>query len=451
MRVPAIDKLSLGYSFGKDREIVSLIYINYFIIFLFTGIVILLHSNDEVHALITFRYHTIILIGFIELYLIRKHLITLARILILTLTPFLILILPPLGGIFSDEFYFWFPYVPIAISLIPHFILHTSRDRIALIATLAIYFLLTLLIDNYLIYLSDGSELIIPFVMENRFYYNLIPLVIYVFVNLAIGLVFANNFRLEEILTRQQDELVHAEKMASLGIITTGIAHEINNPLNFISGSLHALGTLKNELVQLEEKISPEKKQLLDQIEKIIESSFEGVQRASGIVTSLKFFANPVKEKKTRHDLEQILYPVLLSIEKRIPYNVSLQKNIPAGLQVYCFEEQLQKVIKNILKNAIDAIEGMEVKRPRKIYISATETNGTHTPVTRISIGNNGPPIAEKDIKRIFDPFFTRKDPGKGTGLGMAISYMIVREHGGRIEVRNKDGVVAFDVILPLH
>ena len=249
MQLPSFEKLSLGHRFDRDREIVALVFINYFLILLFLVIVILLHSADEELVLISYRYHFFILICIINLLLIRAQHITLARVLILTLTPILIIILN-------------------------------------------VYFFLGLLIDNYLIFLSDGSETIIPFVMENRFYYNLIPVVIYIFVNLAIGLLFLKNIRYERIMRKQQDDIIQAEKMASLGTFTAGIAHEINNPLNFISGSLHAINTLKSEYMKQEGETSPEKESLMRQMDQIMEGSFEGVKRATDIISSLKFFAS---------------------------------------------------------------------------------------------------------------------------------------------------------------
>jgi len=449
IQLPSIEKLSLGYNFGRDREVVSLIFINYFIIFIFRVIVILLHLKDEVPVLITYRYHAFILLSLFELWLIRKHYITLARILILSLTPFLILILPPLGGVFDDEFYFWFPYVPIALSLIPHFILHTSQNRVALIIVLVIYFLLALFIDDYLIFLSDGSEKIIPVVLENQFYYNLIPLIIYVFVNLAIGLVFAKNFAYEEIMRQQKDELIQAEKMVSLGTLTSGLAHEINNPLNFISGSLHALRTLMDGYVRQEGEVSPEKRLVLDQIATVMDNSFEGVRRASDIITSLEFFANPGKHEKRYHDFEKLLYSVILSIEKRIPYHISLSSKVPPGFKVHCYGEQFQRVLVNVIENAIEAIEETGIKENRTIHVKASEIKRDYIPVSQISISNTGPAIPKKSIKNIFDPFFTLKDEDKRKGLGLAISYIIIKEHKGTIKARNEKGMVVFDISLP--
>ena len=450
IEIPSLKGLSLGYKFDRDRETVALIYINYFTILLLGGIVILLHLAEEELFPVTYRYHFIILICIIDLLLIRARYIALARVLILTLIPILILILPPLAGLFDDEFYFWFPYVPIALSLVPHFILHTVRHRTALIITLSLYFLLALLIDNYLIFLSDGSESIIPIVIENRFYYNLIPLVIFIFVNVAIGLLFAKNYKYEMIVRKQQKELMQAEKMASLGTLTAGIAHEINNPLNFISGGLHALKTLKSEYVKLENEISPEKETILQQIEQIIASSFEGVNRATDIISSLRFFASPGKAEKKVIDIEGLFYPVLMKFESRIPNHVTLTKKIPSGMKVMCHEEPIQQVLSNILDNALDAMGNVEEKGEERIHVSVAEENTDHRSYARISFTNSGPAIPDEDLKHIFDPFFTSKDEGKGKGLGMTISYLIVSEHEGKIEIRNELGEVVVDIILPL-
>jgi signal transduction histidine kinase len=447
IRIPFLDKLSLGYRFDRDREVISLIYLNYAIIVLFAVIVPILHLDQEENLPITYRYHAFLLLSVLNLWLIKVGYITLVRILVLTLTPFLILILPPLAGLFDDEFYFWFPYIPIALSVIPHFILHTYRNRVALLLTLGFYLLLVIFIDDYLIFLSDGADEIIPFVLKHRFYYSLIPIIIFLFVNVAIGLVFAKNYEIEQIVLRQQDELIQSEKMASLGTLTTGIAHEINNPLNFISGSLHALDTLKGEYLKLDKDITEEKKGLLAKIEKIMENSFEGVNRASDIITSLNFFANPGGADITNHDLDQLIYEILAHVEKKIPYNISVHKHIPAGLQVRCYKEQLKQAIINILENAIEVIEAKKYLENKRIDIRASEGKKNHVQVTKISISNDGPAIPEKDIKKIFDPFFSLNSEGKG--LGMTICYMIIKEHNGWIEVKNKNGLVVFEIFLP--
>jgi signal transduction histidine kinase len=286
-------------------------------------------------------------------------------------------------------------------------------------------------------------------VLANRFYYELIPIIIYIFVNVALGLVFAKNYQYEQIMLRQQDELIQAEKMSSLGVLTTGIAHEINNPMNFISGGIHAIDTLKNELFKLEGKPSKKKVDFYEQMDRIMESSLEGVQRVTDIVASLKFFANPGKAIKEEHDLNKLLYSVLLTVERKIPYNVSVNKEIPPGTTIYCYDEQLQQVFVHILLNAIHVLDESNDEKSKTIDISVTESRKENREVSCISISNNGPPIPEKELKKIFDPFYTIDKDGTGKGLGMAISYMIMKEHQGWIEARNDNGQVIFDVILP--
>jgi C4-dicarboxylate-specific signal transduction histidine kinase len=250
-------------------------------------------------------------------------------------------------------------------------------------------------------------------------------------------------------MLRQQDELIQAEKMASLGTLTAGIAHEINNPLNFISGGMHALETLKTEYQKLEGPLSAEKKELQQRMDKIMENTMEGVLRMSDIITSLKFFANPGKAGKKVQDLEKILYTVMLSVEKRLPYHISISNDIPQGFTILCVEEQLEQVFINVLMNAIEAIEEMDEKKQRFIHITASDSSRGKTQVSCISFRNEGPPIPEDAIGKVFDPFYSLKEAGKGKGLGMSISYMIVSEHQGWIEARNEEGGVVFDVLLP--
>lgn len=449
MRLPSFPKLGMGVRFDRERELFSLVYLSYAYILLFSIVVILLHSSSEELVPVSYRYHGLILLGVVMLILIRFRLVLIAKILLLSITPFFLVILPPLAGLYSDEFYFWFPYVPIAMSLLPHFILHTRRERVGLILTLVAYLLLALFDTGFMIALSDGSESIIPIVQANRFYYELIPMIIYIFVNVALGLVFAKIFRYEQIMLRQQDELIQAEKMSSLGVLTTGIAHEINNPMNFISGGIHATTTLKNELLKMEGKPSKKKIALYEQMDKIMENTLEGVQRVTDIVTSLKFFANPGKADKKEHDLNQLLYAVLLSIEKKIPYYIILNKEIPEGTIIYCYDEQLQQVFTHILLNAINALEEHPGESQSIISISAKESKKEMQEVTCVTISNNGPVIPEQELKKIYDPFYTMNSSGTGKGMGMAISYMIIKEHKGWIEARNENDQVVFDVILP--
>lgn len=444
------DRFLLGYSFDLDREAFSLVAINYFLIVLMGIVVVILHTFEKDLLPVTYRYHAIILLSLVNLWLLRKRHVNLARILILVSLPFLVLILPPLGGIYDDEFFFWFPYIPIGLSIIAHFILHPIRQRPALIITLVSYLSLSIFIDSYLIYMSDGSEQIIPFVLDNRFYYRLIPAFIFLFVNLALRLLFIKNLQFKTVMDTQYKELVQSEKMASLGILTSGLAHEINNPLNFISGSLNALNSLKDKYIQEEEELTVEKKDILKLINQVTESAFEGVERASSIISKLGHFANPrVDQEREEVDLDDLLQSVLISIESRLPYYINLTTDIQKDLKVLCREQQLKLVFAYILRNAIDALETKEKGGRESIEIKAVRESRDRKPYTIISFSNSGPAIPEADLKHIFDPFFSSREAGDGLGLGMSLSYMIIKEHGGKLEVKNQPGIVRFDILLP--
>jgi len=215
----------------------------------------------------------------------------------------------------------------------------------------------------------------------------------------------------------QQEELVQSEKMASLGILTAGLAHEINNPLNFISGSLNALLALKEKYISLDAKTSPEKEEVLKIIDQVVEKAFEGVDRATSIIAKLKFFASPeLDSEKEELQLEQLINTTLRSIESKLPYYITLKTDIPGNLKVLCHEQQLRLVFTHILRNAIDALEAQENPEREKIEITATRESRRRKPYTRISFCNSGPAIPEESIKHIFDPFFSSRDAGEGLG-----------------------------------
>jgi signal transduction histidine kinase len=181
-----------------------------------------------------------------------------------------------------------------------------------------------------------------------------------------------------------------------------------------------------------------------------MQSSFEGVHRASEIVSSLKFFASPARDEKKVHPLDRLLYPVLMECESTLPEHTVLQKQIESGLRISGYEEPLQHAFRNILENAIEAIESKEVRSHERVELLAEKDTKNRRPLVKISISNTGPPIPEEKLKLVFDPFFTSKEAGKGSGLGMTISYMIIGEHQGNIRIRNLAEGVRVDVLLPL-
>ncbi|HLG20898.1 MAG TPA: ATP-binding protein [Bdellovibrionota bacterium] len=271
--------------------------------------------------------------------------------------------------------------------------------------------------------------------------------------------------RLVEIRTNElkhtQAQLVHSEKMSALGQMVAGIAHELNNPINFISGNLDSMeeysGQLRNSVEAIRKIVSdsPPLKQrfeetlkkhdidfLLEDMAKLIRSIRTGSDRAADLVQGLKTFSRLDEAEFKETDLHGDLDMALTLLRHEFKDRVEIHRDYGAIPKIRCMANQLNQVFINILHNAIQAIE-----KNGDIWIR-TSVEGENV---RIEIEDNGIGIPPENLKKIFDPFFTTKDVGKGTGLGLSISYGIVERHGGVIEVGStlKKGTT-FRVILPI-
>jgi PAS domain S-box-containing protein len=275
-------------------------------------------------------------------------------------------------------------------------------------------------------------------------------------------------------LRHAQSQLIQTEKMSSLGQLVAGIAHEVNNPVNFIHANLnHARGYLEEllKLLQLYQNHFPQAADeitafaeeidltfLLDDLPKLLGSMQVGTQRIRNIVRSLQTFSRLDEEGMKRVDIHEGIESTLMMLQYRLNAKPGSQVieirreygNIP---KVECHAGQLNQVFLNILTNAIDALEELmlqdEYYRPHAII----RTQLVSTDRVSIHIIDNGPGICESIQKRIFDPFFTTKPVGKGTGIGMSISYQIVTEkHGGSLRCFSTLGVGAeFIVEIPIR
>lgn len=237
-----------------------------------------------------------------------------------------------------------------------------------------------------------------------------------------------------DALSTAQTKLVEAEKMAALGVLSAGIAHEINNPLNFIQGG--ALG-IQN---YIEEFVSEHKGEIAPYMEAIQ----IGVNRASDIVSSLSHYCRSDELPLAKCDIHQIIDNCLVMLQSDIKNRITVIKNFATALPfIYGNEGQLHQVFLNIISNATQAIDNVG-----QINIATTLTDKN----VQIEIADNGNGIAAEDISRIFDPFFTTKAPGKGTGLGLSIAFRVVREHQGTIKYESAVGHGTKAIIeLPLH
>ena len=260
-------------------------------------------------------------------------------------------------------------------------------------------------------------------------------------------------------LQQTQTRLIQGEKMASLGQLVAGIAHEINNPVNFIHGNLiHVEQYTQNLLktVQLYQTLYPDSNEVVDtayealdlafvveDLPKTIASMQMGTDRIRDIVLSLRNFSRMDEADCKKVDLHQGLDSTLLILSHRLKANGSqraivIDKHYGDLKLIKCYPAQLNQVFMNIIANSIDALEEMTEIDPDFMPKITLTTQRLGSDQITITIADNGQGIPDEVRSRIFDPFFTTKEPGKGTGLGLPICYQIIHErHGGTIECQS--------------
>nr|WP_246276991.1 ATP-binding protein [Microcoleus asticus] len=295
----------------------------------------------------------------------------------------------------------------------------------------------------------------------------------------AAELLQEQNQQLEETLKDLQQaqlQLVQNEKMSALGNLVAGVAHEINNPIGFISGNLNeAKRSLEDviEHLKLYRSAAPKSEMadhaeeidldyLLEDLPKMIDSMQVGCDRICSISTSLRTFSRGDKDYKVPFNIHEGINSAILILKHRLKANeyrpqievMTKYGNLP---KIECFPGQLNQVFMNLLANAIDALEESNLGRsfteiaanPNRITICTDVMGEAHI---KIKIADNGTGMKEEVKQQIFDHLFTTKGVGKGTGLGLAIVHQIaVEKHGGSIEVNAELGIgTEFAIVLPV-
>lgn len=267
-------------------------------------------------------------------------------------------------------------------------------------------------------------------------------------------------------LQSTQAMMVHSEKMKSLGELVAGIMHEINNPINFIYGNMTHLSNYSNDLINIieeytkyNESLKPEEKEDIENLKQEIDYEFlktdlpdlirsckEGADRAKNIIQDLKSFSRMEEATITDVDLPHEIDTTLNILHNKIKNKATVHKeyneNVP---KVEAFGGQLNQVFMNILDNAVGAI-----KETGDIWIRMNEDKENKNLI--IEIEDNGIGMDEETSRKVFNPFFTTKPVGQGTGLGMSITYKIIKNHQGDIRVESKPNLgTKFIIRLPIN
>ncbi|MBW4680411.1 MAG: HAMP domain-containing protein [Microcoleus vaginatus WJT46-NPBG5] len=284
-------------------------------------------------------------------------------------------------------------------------------------------------------------------------------------------------------LKQTQSQLIQTEKMSSLGQLVAGVAHEINNPVNFINGNIEYAAKYTQNLLKLIElfkqqypNLTPVIQEEMEAIEfdfisedlpKLLSSMKIGAERIRDIVLSLRNFSRLDESEMKQSDIHEGIDSTLLILNHRIKNKVEVIKHYGDLPQVECYPAQLNQVFMNILSNAIDELEESfgilkysknehkedllpkQEKTPVPIIKIFTEKlDFAHVKVRIVDNGSGIPPEVQG---KLFDPFFTTKAVGKGTGLGLAICYRIIEKHQGKIEVKSRVGAgTEFAITLPI-
>ncbi len=280
-------------------------------------------------------------------------------------------------------------------------------------------------------------------------------------------------------LKETQSYLLQSEKMASIGQLAAGVAHEMNNPIGFVYSNLGSLIKYCNKVLELlkgyEEGIAVLKRNgnkeivcivkdieeikkklkidfIIKDFQKIIADSLEGTERIKKIVADLKSFSRFDQAEFGYADINKGLESTLNVAWNELKYTCTVEKDCGNLPQIHCNLGQLNQVFMNLLVNAAQAIKGKGTIKISTRYLNGPLTNSTtEQDYIEIKISDTGSGIPEEKLKMIFDPFFTTKPAGKGTGLGLSIAYDIIKKHNGEITVQSKvEKGTTFTIKLPL-
>lgn len=253
---------------------------------------------------------------------------------------------------------------------------------------------------------------------------------------------------LEQMVEERTQQLIHADRLATLGTFAAAIAHEINGPLTYISISTELLAVFWEKIKTLPQKGWNEEKtgmatNEIDEFDTYVGRIDEGYKRISQLVEALRTYSGKNVEGFETAFLADPVNDAVRLLQYKFKYGVSIENAIPADLRISCNRRKLSQVFINLFSNAIDAM----ANQTGSLMVEAVSSGDCVT----IKVRDNGPGIPDAVAQKIFDPFFTTKGEAHGTGLGLFIVKKIIEEHGGKISLAPFNGAGAqFDIELPL-
>jgi len=269
-------------------------------------------------------------------------------------------------------------------------------------------------------------------------------------------------------LQKAQNQLVISEKMAALGVLAAGVAHEINNPLNFVKTSCHGLEKDLTDLTALvdfcraavpdgqrEALAALERRMdyatLAQEIPRLLSHIFEGLARAGDIVSSMQVFSRTDEALSENVDINEVAESALVVLRNRFKNVTQIEKHLGPIPGIRGNPGKLGQVVMNFLTNAIDAVEALGDPALRHITLTTETRIRDGATCAALHVTDSGPGIPPDIQRRIFDPFFTTKPVGRGTGLGLFISNNLIHEHHGALEVSSVPGRgTTFSMYLPV-
>ena len=270
---------------------------------------------------------------------------------------------------------------------------------------------------------------------------------------------------LVDYLEKAKDQLVQSEKMASIGQLAAGVAHEINNPIGFSLSNISTLQEYVEALASVDSYVLNnmchqdkvklayhQHREALDidfikeDIENLLSDTLNGLQRVSDIVANLKKVSHSGEDDKQLSDMNEVIEDSLKVVWNEIKYVLSVEKNFADLPEILCYPNEIHQVLMNMFINASHACEESGVLKVSTALTSLGDKNAVC-----IGIEDNGKGMDKATVKKIFDPFFTTKPVGVGTGLGLSVSFGIIEKHGGKIVVDSEVGKgTRFNLILPI-